>query len=484
MIQQATAEMEAMQPRLKEIAGGIRGQKNSFFKILKSIISVVGAVLSPITGGITSMVAGFINKGIDIAQNVSNLNFGDLAQTAAGIAGAVVVAANLGDQVTAKFGGADLKKTAAEFKSWVNSTKGDIERIGNDARRMLDGLKGLEKEVAGRYATAILNDLPITIKDNTARIGFGPKAVALQGVLQDHLRDILRAGGVVAGDLKARVEGLTKLPLLDDATLKSELKKAVDEVIVALPDDLLAKVHGEVATAKRIIETKKNDLKREIDNGEQKVRQSLAKILGGGLTIVLSSDNRVLAVERPIKKEAEAFQERLKAVKNELKLNVLGDLAKSIQDKMKDIQVKAESYQRGEDDKGLDDLAASIPGRIDTVKAELNTINDKITEAQGKLEDAGIGVEVATFHKNSLDLMIQAQMTNQHVQKLERNVADLKANIADLKAQQATLVRLQHGEMVRAKQIHFETAQAEVRHISEIGTLQGIDLSGESPKLL
>ena len=43
MIQQATSEMEAMQPRLREMAKKIRDSKNSFFKILKSIISVVGA---------------------------------------------------------------------------------------------------------------------------------------------------------------------------------------------------------------------------------------------------------------------------------------------------------------------------------------------------------------------------------------------------------------------------------------------------------
>ena len=141
--------------------------------------------------------------------------------------------ANLGDQAISKFGGADLKKTAAEFKTWVKSTTGNIEQIGNDARKVFDGLKGLERDVIGRYATAMLNDLPISVKDNKVRIDFGPKAVELQGALKDRLGEILESGGLVAADLKSRVEGLAKLPLLEDAQLRTELKKAVDQAIVA-----------------------------------------------------------------------------------------------------------------------------------------------------------------------------------------------------------------------------------------------------------
>ena len=268
MIQQASVRWRpcsrgcARSPRTSGIS------KNSFFKILKGIISVVGAALGPITGGITSIATNLVNQAIDIAHNVSSLDVGNFAQAAAGIAGAVVVVGNLGDQVISKFGGADLQKTTAEFKSWINSTKGDIERIGNDARKVIDGLKGLEQNVIGRYATAMLNDLPITVKDNTVHIELGPRAVELQGALKDRLNDILQAGGVIAGDLKTRVEGLAKLPLLDDdAQLKTDLKKAIDQVIVALPDELLAKAQNEVAAAKKNLQDRKDALQQEIDTG-------------------------------------------------------------------------------------------------------------------------------------------------------------------------------------------------------------------------
>ena len=85
------------------------------------------------------------------------------------------------------------------------------------------------------------------------------------------------------------------------------------------------KAQSEVKAAKDKIEDRKNALKQEIENGTEGFRKSLAKLLGGGLTIVLSDDHKVLAIERPIDKEIQAFQKRVSAVKDSLKLDVLGE---------------------------------------------------------------------------------------------------------------------------------------------------------------
>ena len=143
---------------------------------------------------------------------------------------------------------------------------------------------------------------------------------------------------------------------------------------------------------------------------------------------------------------------------------------------MEKIQERANYYQEHEADAELDTLAnVTIPEQIDKIKAELETINNKIIEAQGKLEDAEIGVDVATFHKNSLDLMVQAQVTNKHVADLRNNVAKLGVTASNLRVQQATLVRLQHGELLHSKEIHLEQARAKLRHVYQICRLHGID---------
>ena len=142
---------------------------------------------------------------------------------------------------------------------------------------------------------------------------------------------------------------------------------------------------------------------------------------------------------------------------------------------METIQKEAERLQNREDDAGLERLANSVPGRIDEIRAELDKINDKIIEAQGKLEDANIGVDIATLHKNSLNLMVQAKVEEAKIAGLKSQVATLDAKRAEMVVQQAALVRYQHGEMLRSKEVHLEQARANLRHIYQLCRLRGVD---------
>ena len=213
---------------------------------------------------------------------------------------------------------------------------------------MLDGLNGLDSKLVSRYASAVLNDLPLKVDADgrTVRIAFGKQGLKIEGQLNTILGALLMNGGVIAGDVKQRVERLSQLPTLPDGELKKELTKAVDDLVRALPDDLVSKVSGDVNAAKKQIEDQKELLKKFIDdNANVDGRKLLAQVFAGGLVIVTGEGGQIIALERPITEEAKRFHARIEAFKRQVEKSQIRKLAEAMDDRWKAINNQVKTAQ-------------------------------------------------------------------------------------------------------------------------------------------
>src|SRR5690606_23014873 len=64
----------------RSMAKQIRDERERSFiiGIVKAVVSVVGAVLAPFTGGASSVVANLVNEGIEFAATVSKIDWDNL----------------------------------------------------------------------------------------------------------------------------------------------------------------------------------------------------------------------------------------------------------------------------------------------------------------------------------------------------------------------------------------------------------------------
>jgi hypothetical protein len=483
MVKQAQNELEAMKPRLLEAAKKIKDErkKSGLFGFIKAIINVVGLALAPFTGGASVAIATLASQAVSVVEKAEKMDWGNFSSVVQNVGDIAGDAAKLADQTIGQFGGPELQKSMAEFKTWVNDAKGEIDKIGNQAKQVLDSLKGLDKTLIGPVATALLNELPVRVEADgkTVKVSFEKPKLKLEGELNRILAELLKTGGVVVSDARARLKGLAHLPgSINDPEYQSKLKKAVDDLIVAMPDDLLAKVNGDVEAAKSAVAKLKGDLQKEIAKGDKSTNELLAKVFGGGLIVTVAADNsgQIVVLERPIKKELEAFKARIKAFERSVVNKALTEVADRCGRRIKDLSDQSKEAQKDKNDKALEELAASIPSRIEGLQKELDELTGKIAEAQGKLDDAELGVEIATLHRDSLKFKLTAAGHEERAAALGKEVAQYEEMARALQVEQSELVKLQHGLLVEARRYNLDAAEARLRHIDQLGRLYGYDL--------
>ena len=396
MIKQAVKELEAMQPRLLALADQIEESKrSSFFSFVKAIVKVVGLALAPFTGGASMAIASIADQALSVCEKVIHLDFKNLASGVQGLAEVVPAAANLGESTAVQFGGEDGQKLVEGFKSWVNDRKGDVNGITGEAKKFVDALKDVPLDALKPIAGALGSDFPVKVEGNTVRLEIGEKGLRLEGDLKAKFQQLLDHGGYVIGSLKSRLKLVGTDPYT--AQQKEQLKQAVDDLVLAWPEDLLKKLNADVNAARTEFLNRKDQLKQYIDTADDKALGLVAQIFGGGLAIVQGRDGSIVAVERPITIEAEAFKRRIEAFKTKIKESAIGKLAESLEKRNQKLAKMVDDAQGSKDETQLRRIArVEIPREIEGVRNEIKRLDTEIELAKGQLQDAETGAVSAS----------------------------------------------------------------------------------------
>ncbi|TMQ31518.1 MAG: hypothetical protein E6K70_22570 [Planctomycetota bacterium] len=180
MVQQAIDSLEAMKPRLLDLANKIEeSKKSSFLSILKAIVNVVGVVLAPFTGGVTMTVAQVVNLAIGVYEKVSTLNFSDLGEAVKGIADIANDVDRFFDLSINKLGllGESGKEALHDVKSWLKKAEGDVKQLSDKAGQLVKGFKNLAQSEVGQLLSALASDIPISVRDGKVQIDLGKAGV-------------------------------------------------------------------------------------------------------------------------------------------------------------------------------------------------------------------------------------------------------------------------------------------------------------------
>ncbi|AWM36978.1 hypothetical protein GobsT_51400 [Gemmata obscuriglobus] len=456
IVEQAVKDLDALRPKLEHIAQKIEdSKKTSFLSILKAIVKVVTVVLAPFTGGASLAIGTAVDQALTIAEKLGQINWDNPLQALGQLGEVVDDVARLGDLTIGKWGSADMKKGWGDVKGWVADRRADVTKLGEDGKKFLDQLKTLApaefRKVVAPLVAAVHLDLPVEFDPvrGTIKVDLGKAGIKLKNdALAAALKDVLESGGTVVADIKARVEKWGRLSGFDDATLKTELPKAIDELVAVLPADL----QKDAARAKAAVDTAKAKLKDAAGAAGaagEGARRLLAQVLTGNLVVVLDANGAVTAVERATAKEIARTRARIEAYKAKVEELAIGAMVDSIKKKSAALLAAINAAQDAKDENQLRDIARGPNGVTATVASVRDTLVEfegKIKDAKGELQDAETKLDIDTLLKDSADVRVkwaeklgEKDALHKEVAELRKRAADLAREIADLTAEAKAL---------------------------------------------
>lgn len=493
MIDHASDSLRAMQPRLLEAARKIEDskKKSGFFSILKAVVNIVGVALGPFTGGASLAAAQAVNTAINIYEKVSNLDLSKVENIAAGLAGIANDVGTLADLSINKLdiGGEAAKKGLAEVKNWLKTAEGDIKRLSEKAKPLLDGLKKLEgitQSKLGQIASALASDIPVSIENGILKVDLGKAGIRLQNKeLEKIWSDALDKGVMIANDARARAILAKLRRLLPDNEYRTQLRQAVDELIRVCPEALL--LDRDVKAAARSLEESKSRLKAFIDSASAEQRRFLGKLFDGWV-IIKDDKGAVIAVERSVVKEAAEFKQRVQHYIKQVRNKALDKLANEIEKIRKDIDGKADKAAKEQDPVALRAIANDqILPAVAELGKKLERLRGDLAEARYKLKDAETNVEIAAADDRAMKAMKEASDLQVQVGELEIRKSLLGQNLAALKIRQEELRIEQEGFRLEAAVRRAELSQAALRRIyatcRRLGVIPDQTTSEASPQL-
>ena len=411
IIQSSTQSLRDTQQILLQRADQIEDEKRKSFiiGIVKSAVRIVGAALSPFTGGASIAISEAVVQTINLIQNAESMEWGNLEAIVGNVGELAGKGVKISNNVIQVAGSEQLKKDWTSLQASFRNTEQAIAGVGDQARELLQGINGLSELT--NTVNAAASGLPISYANRTLHVDLRSlrKIHIKDRGLANALKGVLDSGGVFVNNLEQRVRRIGQLPLLDDEALQVELKTAVDECVAVAPPDVILRFEeiGRTLTEpQRLVEESKLQLKKWIESAGQEKQKLLARILGGGMIIMISDDGAIVAVERPVEKELESIRNRLESIVRDGMVKAIGDIVKTIQSKRHNLNAQIEKTEQARDEAELRRIANETVPQIIVelagdkergVRGELDKLSDKLAQAKGVLDDKQLEVDAAGF---------------------------------------------------------------------------------------
>lgn len=456
IIKQAAEELEYLRPKLLDVAQQIEdSKKTSLISILRAVVKIVGLVLAPFTEGLSLSIAMAVDQGLVVVEKIGQIDWNNPLKALAQLGDVVDDVGRLGDLTIGKWGGEGTKKAWADVKAWVKARKDDLTKLEGEAKKLLEYVKNLApeefKKVAGALANAAVLDLPVELDPTTGtiKIDLGKAGIKLTNpAFAGIWRDVLQNGGMIAADVRTRVEKWGGLSTLADAQLKVELEKAIDDLVQTLPPALVKDIKAaEAAVAKQ-----RERLKKFAKDADETGRRLLAQVLTGNLVVVIDAKNELLAVDRAVAKELADARVRLRAAADQVFGKEIKDLVGRIKGHSDALNRAVTQAQDARDEDELRKIAVGENGTggvaqtIEAVKKEINDLDRQLELARGQLRDAETGVEVAQLkldgeklRAEAAAILIKIGVKKEEAEKYQGEVVRIQQEIAVLRAERAAI---------------------------------------------
>ncbi len=487
--------LKKTQDELRRRADEIEKEKRRSFIVglIKAAIRIVGAALTPFTGGASLAIAQAATMAVDLAANADRMDWSNLGAIVQNVGTIAESGARITTKVVNVVGNEKLKQGWADIQGQFAKVQAQVGQLSQDAKRLLDGiplvanLQPLITAVSGAAA-----GWPVEYKDGKLRFDVErlTKIQINDQELRGALDAVMKAGGVFVNNMDERVRRLSRLPVLQNEQLRAELAKALDELIKVAPPEVLDKYRQagmQIGNAEEQVKQAKDRLKQLLnDPTKETQRQVLARILGAGMILVTDAQGNVVAIERPVKAELEKMKARAKALQQQVIDGAIGKVVQAIQEKNRVLTTQIEAAEREQNEGKLRAIAkTTVPDIIDELKGnpdkqppvrgELNKLRDAITTAQGDLEDKQLALDAATFEQAAAQFATEAGRLNLGGAQLEVQNALNYERLAEVRRTRDQSLLEEKRRLLRAKERDKQFAGLVLRHAKDECIDYGID---------
>ena len=475
---QAIEDIDSLAGQFLQAAAQIRDQraKERAFGILKAVVSVVGAVLAPFTGGASMVVASMLNMAIDIYKRIDETNWKNFGDSVAAVGDISQDAVGIVDTGINNFGGPKAKAALKDVKTYIKKGTMQLENLTGDAKKLFEQLKAAGQDRIG-VVVALANGLPVSFGDTGGlRIELGKHRIKFSDPqLQKMLNDLYANGWYILNDLEKRGgEGFAKLTDLPSSELKTKLSEALNGVARELPPEIAGSLNlpGD-ATQKA--QAALMQLRTYVEGGmSDETRLLLAQTLASGMLFV-KEGGVVVSIERPFDREAEKFQSRLEAYGRRVAEGAIGDLVTKIGKIRDDLDRKGQDLMKASDDEGLVALANSSKSSIDDVKTETKKLADEINKARDELADKEDERTIVDYEAQAARLLVDKAGTLVKQSELHQQRARLVVKQSNIAADLELLRGEQADDLIRAAKLKVARFEDSVRNTYGRCLTNGID---------
>jgi hypothetical protein len=448
-------------------------KRSKIFKIIKTVVNVAGAALAPFTGGASLAITAVVSAGLDTVQKgmaTDWRNMGDVIHLLGSAFNEVV-------QPSLQLAGADLdlaQMTSPQIKDLVtdcNRYFREGKQLTGEAVKLLKAIQSSGAEL-NQHVAAIAAGFPVKLEDGQLKIAYarsGWVEVTHVGFKQ-HLDDLLSAKGYLINDAATRLRHYA--PLLDakDSELPVKLAASLSAGIRALPDEF---TDGVAAT----FETKRDQLIEFIKSGQATVEEcrSFVSALAGGM-IIVKTGAKIVAIPPDVQAQTDKMLARVKSLREKVFTNAITSANAQIQVTVQSIYTAAQNAQSTSNDTQLLNIAQSIPTTtIPELKAQLNTVDLAIREAQGAEEDAASQHIISGYELSSAEYTKEAAELGVTKSQIAMDRMKLQENIVTLELDRNELLQVRATEEVRAWQQGYAIARQELHGAYRACLFQGFN---------
>lgn len=464
--QQASEQLDDLKAQALDLAGRIRDERNrsDFLKIVHAFVSIAGFVLAPFTGGASLGVSQLVNKGIDLVDKISTIDWHHLGSAVAQFASDV---SDLGSAVSLGLGKLGAKDPAI-LKSAQNVLRG-VDTAAGEVNPVLAAIRHKDPASIARLGSAIASGFPLRV-DSAGRTSLDTRGgqVALTGelgALVEPLREFLTSGGVIAADAASRAGALADAIGQEGNDLRNALQAAVRKVLLPIGDPQTLHQFGSGAAAK--VQAAVTRVVDALETMPEEAVRSFASLLSSGGLPVLTAGQQVVVLCRAAVTQGPDLAARLNRYEKAIEENIGHQVTDDLERVCKEASDRLAAIMNGPDDgkdKKLENFARNgIPQEVDSARQVIQQIHQQLQKAKDQLTDSQDAREIASYDASAADALARR--------------ADLDAAHAAMAVQNSTIGEsIGHDELVaagydvdradatlRGENIELDLAAAELR---------------------